>query len=215
MPDQTSTSPAPTDKGARFWNRFAERYAARPIKDTAAYDALVADAAGRLQAKDQVLEIGCGTGGTAIRLAPHAAAFTATDFSTEMVRIAKAKPSPDNLHFVVATAQTALEAGPYDAVCAFNVLHLVDDLPGLLGDIHRKLKPRGLLISKTWCFADLGRRPRLLFSALKALGLFPPATFLTEAQLRQMMETVGFAIVDHRIFGTRPQNPYFVARKSA
>lgn len=205
----------PTDKGARFWNRFADRYAARPIKDMAAYEALLADVAERLQATDRVLEIGCGTGGTAIRLAPHVSAYTATDFSTEMVRIAKAKPRPDNLHFGVATAQTALDGGPFDAICAFNVLHLVNDLPALLADIYRTLEPGGLLISKTWCFADLGRRPRLLFAALKTLGLFPPATFLTEAQLRQMMQAAGFAIVDRKVFGTRPQNPYFVARKPA
>ena len=215
MADQTLSSPAPTDKGARFWNRFADRYAARPIKDTAAYEALLADVAGRLRPTDRVLEIGCGTGGIAIRLAPHVADYTATDYSTEMVRIAKAKPGPDNLRFGVATAQTALDAGPFDAICAFNVLHLVEDLPGLLGDIYRELEPGGLLISKTWCFADLGRRPHLLFAALKAFGLFPPATFLTEAQLRQMIEAAGFTIVAHRIFGTRPQNPYFVARKPA
>ena len=70
---------APTNKGARFWNRFADRYAARPIKDTAAYEALLADVAGRLRATDHVLEIGCGTGG-----------------------------------------------GPFDAICAFNVLHLAE-----------------------------------------------------------------------------------------
>lgn len=213
MPDPSLTGV--TDKGARFWNRFADRYAARPIKDTAAYEALLADVAGRLRGTDRVLEIGCGTGGTAIRLAPHVAAFTATDFSAEMVRIAKAKPAPGNLRFTVATAQTALDGGPYDAICAFNVLHLVDDLPYLLADIHRSLQPGGLLISKTWCFADLGRRPRLLFAVLKAFGLFPPATFLTEAQLRRMLQDAGFAIVDHKIFGTRPQNPYFIARRPA
>jgi SAM-dependent methyltransferase len=212
LADQTSSGLAPADKGARFWNRFAYRYAARPIKDTAAYEALLSDVAGRLRSTDRVLEIGCGTGGIAIRLAPHVAVFLATDFSTEMVRIAKAKPRPDNLRFG-ARAQTALDGGPFDAICAFNVLHLVDDLPGLLGEIYRSLEPGGLLISKTWCFADLGRSPRLLFAALKALGLFPPATFLTEAQLRQMIEAAGFTIVRHRIFGTRPQNPYFVARK--
>ena len=71
------------------------------------------------------------------------------------------------------------------------------------------------MISKTWCFADLGRRPRLLFAVLKSIGLFPPATFLTEVQLRQMLHDAGFAIVDHRVFGSRPQDPCFIARKPA
>lgn len=214
-----SDVPAST-KGAGFWNRFATRYAARPIKDTAAYDALLADVAGQLRPTDHVLEIGCGTGGTAIRLAPLVASYRATDFSDQMVRIAREKleqaaPSPKTLRFDVASAETALEGGPFDAICAFNVLHLVDDLPGLLRDLYRNLKPGGLLISKTWCFADLGHRPRLLFGALKAVGLFPPAASLTEAQLRQLLQAAGFGIVDHRVFGTRRQNPYLVLRKPA
>jgi SAM-dependent methyltransferase len=204
---------AQTSKGARFWNRFADRYAARPIKDTAAYEALLVDVAGRLRPTDQVLEIGCGTGGTAIRLAPSVATLRATDFSDQMVRIARAKPAPGNLRFDVASAQTALDGGPFDAICAFNVLHLVDDLPGLLRDLYRNLHPGGLLISKTWCFADLGRRPRLLFGVLKTVGLFPPATFLTGVQLRQMLRDAGFVLIDHRVFGSRPQNPYLVLRK--
>lgn len=207
-------------KAARFWNRFAARYAARPIKDTAAYEALLANVARRLRPTDHVLEIGCGTGGTAIRLAPSVASYLATDFSDQMVRIAREKleeaaPLPRTLRFEVASAETALDGGPFDAICAFNVLHLVDDLPGPLRDLYRSLKPGGLLISKTWCFADLGRRPRLLFGALKAVGPFPPATSLTEAQLRQMLQAAGFAIVDHKVFGTRTQNPYLVLRKPA
>ncbi len=211
MPDLKPTGPK--DKGAQFWNRFADRYAARPIKDTAAYEALLADVAGRLLATDRVLEIGCGTGGTAIRLAPAVAAYTATDFSDQMVRIARSKRAPDNLRFTVSTAETALEGGPFDAILAFNVLHLVTDLPGLLRELYRSLHPGGLLISKTWCFADLGIRPRALFAVLKTFGLFPPATSLNETQLRLMLQDAGFQIIDQRVFGTRPQNPYIVARK--
>lgn len=211
---------AATPKGVRFWNRFANRYAARPIKDTAAYEALLADVAGRLRPTDHVLEIGCGTGGTAIRLAPVVGTYRATDFSTEMIRIAREKmeranPAPANLRFDLASAETAFDGSPFDAICAFNVLHLVEDLSGMLREIHHRLRPGGLLISKTWCFADLGRRPRLLFGVLKPLGLFPPARFLTEAQLRQMLQDAGFVLIDHRVFGTRPQNPYLVSRKPA
>ena len=147
----------------RFWDRIADRYAARPIKDLAAYEAMLADAAGRLSPTDRVLEIGCGTGSTAIRLAPHVAEWTATDFSPEMLRIARAKPAPENLRFVLADAGSAFDGGPFDAICAFQVLHLVDDLPGTLAGIHAKLKPGGLMIAKTWCFADMGLKLRSLF----------------------------------------------------
>ena len=197
---------------AGFWNRFADRYAARPIKDVAAYEALLADVAARLTPEAQVLEIGCGTGGTAIRLAEGVARYVATDFSAEMIRIAKAKPAPPNLRFLLAEAGALPDGGPFDAILAFNVLHLVDDLPGLLHKLRGGLAPNGLLISKTWCFGDLPLRLRLLFRALRLVGLVPPAQFLSQADLHQTLQAAGFRIEATHVFGTRAANPYIVAK---
>jgi len=196
----------------KFWDRFADRYAARPIKDTRAYDAMLADAAGRLKPTDRVLEIGCGTGSIAIRLAPYAAACTATDFSAAMLRIARAKPAPDNLRFVLADAEHAVDGGPFDTICAFQVLHLVDDLPDTLSRIRAQLKPGGLLIAKTWCFADMGLGLRALFLALRAFRLFPRANALTKAALRRTVAEAGFVIEVEHVFGNNPHGPYTVAR---
>lgn len=153
-------------------------------------------------------------GGTAIRLAPHVSQFTATDFSTEMIRIAAAKPAPDNLHFKTSNAETALDGGPFDAICAFNVLHLVDDLPGLLGGVHAQLRPGGLLIGRRRGVLPIwGANCDCCFSVLRVIGLFPPSATLGVAHLRQAIQDAGFEIVDQRIFGVRPQNPYIVACK--
>ena len=198
---------------ARFWDRIADRYAARPIKDQAAYDAMLADAASRLRPTDRVLEIGCGTGSTAIRLAPGVREWVGTDFSGQMLRIARAKPAPANLRFVQADAAHAFDGGPWDAICAFQVLHLVDDLPGTLAQVHANLKPGGLLISKTWCFADMGLKLRSLFAVLRAVGMFPPAKALTGPALRQAIQDAGFQFAQDRVFGTNPHGPYIVARK--
>ena len=202
-------------KRQRFWNKIAERYAARPLKNVPAYEAMLVDVAARLKDTDNVLEIGCGTGGTAIRLAPRVAQWTATDFSSEMVRIAKAKPSEGNVTFVVSEASNAFNGAPFDAVCAFNVLHLVDDLSAMLTNIHANLKPGGQLISKTWCFADMKLSLRALFAVLRVFGLFPAAASLNEVQLRQTILDVGFEIVEERLFGDYRQNSYIVARKPA
>lgn len=201
------------DRNRKFWNRIAERYAARPLKNVAAYEAMLADVAARLKPTDRVLEIGCGTGGTAIRLAPGVAQYTATDFSPEMVRIARAKPAAGAVTFRVADAASAFEGGPFDVICAFNVLHLVEDLPDTLARIHANLKPGGLLICKTWCFADLRLWVRLLFPILRMIGLFPFATALDEAQLRQALRDAGFDFEVTRVFGDYSQNPYMVARR--
>jgi SAM-dependent methyltransferase len=130
-----------------------------------------------------------------------------------MLRIARAKPAPDNLRFVLADAQNAFDGGPFDAICAFQVLHLVEDLPGTLAGIHAHLKPGGLMIAKTWCFSDMGLKLRSLFVVLRAIGLFPPANALTKAALREAIVAAGFEIADERIFGSNPHGPYIVARK--
>ena len=206
------------DASRRFWDRFAGRYAARPIKDVQAHEALLADMARRLKPSDSVLEIGCGTGLTAVRLAPGVARYAAADLSPQMIRIARARlaaiePRPASLAFRVADAETALEESPFDAVCALNVLHLVDDMPGLLGRIHGALRPGGLLLSKTGCFAELNPVLRLLFRGLRLIGLFPPASFLRCAEIERALTAAGFEIVDRKVFGAFPQNPYVVARR--
>lgn len=200
-------------KQQKFWNRIAGRYAARPLKDVPAYDAMIGDVASRLKPGDHVLELGCGTGGTAIRLAPHVSQWTATDFSAEMIKIAQDKPAGANLTFKIADAENAYDGGPFDVICAFNVLHLVENQPATLAQIFTNLKPAGLLISKTWCFADLKFKFRLLFRALQFVGLFPAVKPHSIPELRQSIIDAGFEITDERIFGKHPQNLYIVARK--
>ena len=70
---------------------------------------MLADVASRLKDTDTVLEIGCGTGGIAIRLGPGFAQWTATDFSTEMVKIAQAKPSGGNVNFNASDSSNAFD----------------------------------------------------------------------------------------------------------
>ena len=202
-----------TARARAFWDRMADRYAARPIKDVAAYDAMLAEATGHLRAGDIVLELGCGTGTMAVRLATGVHRYRATDFSARMIAIARAKPAPDSLEFQVSSAETAFDGGPFDAICAFNLLHLVDDMPALLAQIQDALPPGGVLISRTWCFAELPLPFRGLFGVLRLVGLFPPVTWLRGADLRRAITASGLVIELDKTFGTRPQNPFIVARK--
>jgi SAM-dependent methyltransferase len=199
-----------------FWDRVAERYAARPIKDVAAYQAMLADVASRLTASDRVLEIGCGTGGTAISLAPGVAQWDATDASVEMVRIARAKTAPDNVTFAVSEAEMAFGDARYDVVCGFLILHLVKDLRAALAVIHDHLKPGGLLLSKTFCFGDMNAVLRRgLIPALQAFGLVPPVRVFSSTHLRQAMVEAGFEIEAERSFGRSRHSHYIVARRTA
>jgi ubiquinone/menaquinone biosynthesis C-methylase UbiE len=66
---------------ARFWDRRADGYSKRPIKDMESYEKTLDCTRKHLSASDEVLEVGCGTGTTALRLAPVVKQITATDIS--------------------------------------------------------------------------------------------------------------------------------------
>ena len=121
---------------ARFWDRVARKYASDPIADLAGYEGTLRRVQALLSPDHEVLEIGCGTGSTALRLAAGTRRLVATDVSAEMVAIAREKLAADplpQLEFRVADADAPV-SGPaaWDAVLAFNLLHLVTDLPQAL-----------------------------------------------------------------------------------
>ena len=80
---------------ASFWDKAAEKYARDPISNMAAYEETRDKMRAILQPHHRVLEIGCGTGSTALELADRVASYLATDLSGEMIRIAKTKQTSE------------------------------------------------------------------------------------------------------------------------
>jgi len=183
---------------ARFWDRLADRYARRPVDDPDAYEATLERARAHLRPRDRALEICCGTGSTAILLAPSVAAYEGTDISSRMIAIAEEKREAQalpNLTFAVAEGLPE-EGGPWHAVLAFNALHLLDDLPGTLAEIHARLRPGGRLISKTPCLSDLSPFLRLLVPLMRLVGLAPAVRFVSAEGLERAIARAGFRVVE-------------------
>ena len=127
----------------RFWDRASRKYAKSAISDQVGYERSLDRTRALLKSGDRVLELGCGTGTTALRLAGDVRDYLATDVSAGMIAIANEKraagPLP-SLAFRVATADAlAPDAAPFNAVLGYNYLHRVRDLPGTLRRIHALL----------------------------------------------------------------------------
>ncbi|MEM8792355.1 MAG: class I SAM-dependent methyltransferase [Pseudomonadota bacterium] len=199
-----------------FWDRIAQKYARKPIADPEAYEQKLARVAALLHPTDRVLEIGCGTGSTALRLAPRVAHFTATDVSRAMIDIARSKlgaEGPVNVTFDQADAQASDAGEPFDAVCAFSLLHLVNDIPALLAHVHDQLKPGGLFISKTVCAKDGSFLIRAVISLLHSLGLAPKVTYLSAEDLEEHLRNAGLEIETVAFFGSSRLNPFIIASR--
>lgn len=225
---QPATIPAayPASKNAarkvRFWNRNAARYARSPIADMRGYERTLERVQALLAPTDEVLELGCGTGTTALRLAPHVHRLVATDVSPDMIAIAQGKlasqPIPQ-LEFRLADADRPQTAeGEFDAVLAFNLLHLVDDLDQTLGGAVRALRPGGLLISKTPCLMDMNPLiPKFAVPLMQAVGLAPPVLCFAADTLTAAFQRQGLTIEALERHGTKGRDfrLFLVARKPA
>lgn len=202
---------------AAFWNGVAAKYAKRPVGNPTAYAETLSDVIGRLSPRDRVLELGCGTGTTALKLAPHVKTITGTDISGEMIAIAERKRqegSVVNAGFATAgiTAPDA-DVLPYDAVLAFNLLHLVEDLDGALAAIFAQVRPGGLFISKSACIGGMNRLFRPMIRAMQLIGKAPYVNVFRKPELEAAIARAGFVLEASRTFTDAPHSQYVVARR--
>ena len=183
---------------AAFWNRKARAYAAMPMRAPEAWEDTVARVLARLPPEARVLEVGCGTGTTALRIAPHVAHVTATDLASGMIAIAEEKRQAagvENVTFRVAGAEVA-EAGPFDAVLAFNLLHLVADMPSTLAVLHGSLGPGGLLAAKSFCVREARWFVPPLVRVLSLAGVLPRMRALRAADFDGAIREAGFEVIE-------------------
>ena len=200
---------------AAFWDRLAGRYAKMQLADPAAYAETLARVEAHLRPGDRVLEIGCGTGATAVRLAPKVAGYTATDISPAMIAIARARPEAAALpQLEFRVGEGAAAAARLDAVLAFNLLHLLPDLPVALADIRDRLRPGGLLLSKTPCLGELTPLLHLVVPALRLVRLAPRVAWLRRNALEARIAAAGFDILETADLPARRAQRFVVARRS-
>ena len=206
-----------TASDARFWDRTSRKYAMGKIADQIGYERTLDRTLALFGASDKVLELGCGTGTTALKLAGAVQHYLATDFSAGMIAIANEKLAPvPALAFRTATAQAlASEAARFNVVLGFNYLHLVRVLSAAPPSIHTLLEPGGLFISKTPCVGDMSLLIRLALPAMRLIGKAPYAGVFRATELSRQISASGFdilAVERHAARGT-DNRPYIVARK--
>ena len=200
---------------SRFWNFIAPRYARRAVPDLAAYETKLAMTDSHLERGDRVLEIGCGTGTTALHHAPRVGRILATDISPRMIEIARQKAEAaaiGNVTFEVSSIDALDTNARYDVILAHSILHLVADVPRTLRQLRCMLKPRGLLISSTPCIGDSAAWFGWIAPVGRALGVLPRINVFREPQFMQWIADAGFDIEE--LWQPTPKASHYIVARS-
>mgnify|MGYP001811629952 FL=1 len=182
----------------KFWDRIAKRYEKKPVGDEAAYQRKLATTREYFRPDMEVLEIGCGTGSTAIAHAPYVAHIRATDISEKMIEIAKGKATEAGVQNVTFEALAIEDLGvaseSVDAVLALSLLHLLEDKEAVIARIHEMLRPGGIFVSNTVCLADHMKWFRFVAPIGHWLGVFPLLRIFSRDELEAGITNAGFDI---------------------
>jgi len=201
----------------KLWNKVAKKYAKRPIKNISAYNETMERTKDHLAEGDNVLEVGCGTGSTALLLAGSVKQITATDISSNMIDIGsnKAKDQQvENVDFIQSTLfDDTLDKGSFDVILAFNFLYLLEDTSSAIRRMNEFLKPGGLFISKTMCVAEHSRLFRVLLYTMEKLGIAPYVKFFKIRELEEFITNENFQIIETGMYRETPLRRFIVAKK--
>ncbi|MDJ0909128.1 MAG: methyltransferase domain-containing protein [Woeseiaceae bacterium] len=182
----------------RFWDRIADRYSKSPIADEDAYQKKLDVTRRHFTPESEVLELGCGTGGTALLHAPHVKHYRATDVSKRMIEIAEGKKS-EGSYENVSFEQASLEGidvadASVDVVLTMSLLHLLDDREPAIRRVYDMLKPGGVFVSSTACLGDHMKWFRFIGPIGRSIGLMPLVRVFSRQELLDSITQAGFEI---------------------
>jgi SAM-dependent methyltransferase len=116
---------------------------------------------------ERVLDVGCGKGEFAIRLAERAGRVDAVDRSAAMIEAARRAVPASVTCLQGDVAEMTLPAGAYDAITSISALHHLS-LPTVLPRLAQALRPGGILIGVSHHRLELPRD--LPFEAVRVLA---------------------------------------------
>jgi len=154
---------------------------------------------------ERILDLGCGSGQLATKIAESGANVIGLDHSPEM--IAEARRNFPELTFDVADAANFQLSERVDAVFSNAALHWVRNQDAMLAGVYRALKPGGRFVAEMGGHGNIAAIRVALAGVLRQWGLDPYTMdnnfFPSDTQYHARLESAGF-IVDEIALIPRP-----------
>ena len=144
------------------------------------------------QPGEKILDVGCGTGQLAAKIAANGTIVTGIDASAAMVE--KAKLNYPNLEFVVADARSFQFNTSFDAVFSNATLHWIPEPEAVINSIYRALKPGGRFIAE---FGGKGGIKLITDALYQAIEIKSSQSwyFPSIGEYATMLEQQGFDVI--------------------
>jgi ubiquinone/menaquinone biosynthesis C-methylase UbiE len=99
----------------------------------------------------EILELGCGTGSTALIHAPYVKHLHAIDYSAKMIEIARHKAKMHNINNItfeqMDVESLSVPNQSLDVVLGLSLLHLLENKEEVITKVYNMLKPGGIFIT--------------------------------------------------------------------
>ena len=114
--------------------------------------------------RGRALDVGCGSGIMAEKLARRFAEVDGIDISENMLEIARARRNLPNIHYALSDARDFEPRQEYDYIASRTTFHHIDDIPALVEKLKTALRPGGRLAVLD-CVCAVETPPRFHFIA--------------------------------------------------
>lgn len=141
-----------------------------------------------------ILDLGCGIGALTVQLADLCNKIVGVDSSQSMID--KAKEQFGNIEFMVSDALALPYENEFDVVFSNAVFHWISDYDTLLKNIHKALKPQGLLVCEFGANGNIAAIENAFVEACNSLGYEYKSmlNFPTVEDFGKLLENNGFVI---------------------
>lgn len=199
-----------------FWDNIAGLYDLAERTNGRAVRGMAAEVAHRLPENTDFLECAAGTGELSLAAAPFVRQVVCTDLSLPMLDRARRKAVRRGLTNIEFQQRDLfyLPDGDetYGAVCAGNVLHLLDRPDEAVAELWRVTAPGGVLLLPTFLTGESGPLMNILVALYRLLGFRQKHTF-TRQSYRAFFESLGLPLAEVAVIPGRMPVGLAVLRK--
>jgi len=202
----------------KFWDKRANSFEKKPIRDEKSFLETIEKVKRHLSKTNTILDYACGTGTFSNKIADCVNDVHAIDISSNMIAFAIEKAAAQNItnikHYKSTLFDDSLDKVKFDAVLAFNILHLSEDMEEVIQRIKQILKPGGLLISLTPCLNKRLSLMGIVESVLRKFNIVPNLNMPSFVELKTAITNGHFEIIEVEEPGPKSPKCFLVAKSN-